>query len=187
MSLPSRQQRVIDSMEIALAASEPQLASMFAIFAQLNEGHLVSAEPLERTRRRWRPPGHALYAIVLLPVMFAAVIIGAMLGGSTRSTGSCDVGYSAGGGAPVLGRSTCPTATVVARRVSARCAAGTSLSSPSTPPTRSTPSTPSAPSASAGSARPVAAGRFVTGTGVDQVLSSPPRANAATVDASGMC
>jgi len=37
MSLPAGQQRVLHGIEGALKASEPQLASMFAIFAQLHQ------------------------------------------------------------------------------------------------------------------------------------------------------
>jgi hypothetical protein len=43
MSLPARQQRVIDNLEGALQASEPHLASMFTIFAQLHEKEPIGA------------------------------------------------------------------------------------------------------------------------------------------------
>ena len=103
MSLPARQQRVINQMDGALCASEPQLAAMFAVFARLNEDQPVGAEPLRGSlRRRWLAPGNAMYAILLVPVTFIAVIIGALLGGSARNTATCEVGYSAGGGAPAL-------------------------------------------------------------------------------------
>ena len=74
MSLPACQQRALDRMEGALRASEPHLASM--------------------------------YAIVLVPVMFAAIIVGALLGGS-RGTTTCEAGYSVGGVSP-LNRLSCP-------------------------------------------------------------------------------
>src|SRR5271165_3150184 len=113
MSLPARQQRVINQMEGTLGASEPDLAAMFAIFARLNEGQPIGVESLEstrlgRTRRLWLAPGDAMYAILLVPVMFIAVIVGVVLGGA-RNTGTCEVGYSAGGGAQALSRSTCAT------------------------------------------------------------------------------
>ncbi len=41
-----------------------------------------------------------MYAIVLIPVMFAAIIVGALLGGGARSTTACEASYSVGGGAP---------------------------------------------------------------------------------------
>jgi len=48
-----------------------------------------------------------MYAIVLIPVMFAAIIIGALLGGS-RTTAACEAGYSVGGVSPVANRPSCP-------------------------------------------------------------------------------
>jgi Protein of unknown function (DUF3040) len=111
MSLPAWQQRVLDRMEIALQASEPHLASMFAVFARLNAGEPVSPEPLARPRRRrWSASGTTLYAVVLLPVMFA-MILAAVLGGSPSSTKTCGVGYSASGGSLLMvNRTSCPAA-----------------------------------------------------------------------------
>ena len=44
MSLPARQQRALDRMEGALRASEPHLASMYAIFGRLNAGEPIEDE-----------------------------------------------------------------------------------------------------------------------------------------------
>jgi hypothetical protein len=107
MSLPACQQRALDRMEGALRASEPQLASMYAIFGRLNAGEPVGAERLTRKRLRWLQAGTAMYAIVLVPVMFAAIIVGALLGGS-RSTAACEAGYSVGGVSPLSSRPSCP-------------------------------------------------------------------------------
>ena len=109
MSLPAAQQRVLDRMEGALQASEPHLATMFAIFTRLNLNEPVGAEPLARPRRRtrWLQHGTALYAFVLVPVMFTMIIIGAMLSGRAHSAGACEVGYSAGSGSPWVSRSWC--------------------------------------------------------------------------------
>jgi hypothetical protein len=96
MSLPVRQQRVIGNIEGILRASEPHLASMFTIFARLHADEPIGTELLASTRRRWPRPGNAVYAIVLIPVLFAAIIIGALLGGSARSPATCDAGYSVG-------------------------------------------------------------------------------------------
>jgi hypothetical protein len=96
-------------MEGALRASEPQLTSMYAIFARLNAGEPVRAERLAARRLRWFQPGTAMYAIVLIPVMFAAVIVGALLGGGARSVTACEAGYSVGGVSPLAGRPSCPT------------------------------------------------------------------------------
>lgn len=107
MSLPARQQRALDRMEGALRASEPHLASMYAIFGRLNAGEPIGTEQLTRQRRRWLQQGTAMYAIVLVPVMFAAIIVGALLG-SSRSTAACEAGYSVGGVSPLSSRPSCP-------------------------------------------------------------------------------
>jgi hypothetical protein len=91
MSLPARQQRVIDNMEGALRASEPGLASMFSTFAQLNDGEPIEAEPLPR-RRRWLTPGDAMYAVILIPVMSIMILLSAMLSSGARGAGTCEAG-----------------------------------------------------------------------------------------------
>ena len=101
MSLPASQQRVLDRMEGALQASEPQLVSMFSIFDRLNAGEPVGAEPLARPRPRrlrWLRAGTTIYAFVLVPVMFAMITIGALLSSRAHSVATCETGYSAGGG-----------------------------------------------------------------------------------------
>jgi hypothetical protein len=80
---------------------------MYATFARLNAGEPIGAERLTRKRLRWLQAGTAMYAIVLVPVMFAAIIVGALLGGS-RSTASCEAGYSVGGVSPLSSRPSCP-------------------------------------------------------------------------------
>ena len=107
MALPACQQRALDRIEGALRASEPQLASMYAIFGRLNAGEPIGAERVTRKRLRWLQAGTAMYAIVLVPVMFAAIIVGALLGGS-RSTSACEAGYSVGGVSPLSSRPSCP-------------------------------------------------------------------------------
>ena len=108
MSLPACQQRVLDRMEGALRASEPQLTSMYAIFSRLNADEPIGMEQLARKRLRWFQPGTALYAVVLIPVMFAAIIVGALLGGGARSTTACEASYSVGGVSPLTSRPSCP-------------------------------------------------------------------------------
>lgn len=108
MALPACQQRALDRMEGALRASEPHLASMYTIFGRLNAGEPIGTERLARKRRRWLQHGTAMYAIVLLPVMFAAIIVGALLGGGTRSATACEAGYSVGGVSPLSTRPSCP-------------------------------------------------------------------------------
>ena len=109
MALPACQQRALDRMEGALRASEPHLASMYSIFGRLNAGEPIGMEQLARKRLRWLQHGTAMYAIVLLPVMFAAIVVGALLGGSTRSsTAACEASYSVGGISPLSSRTSCP-------------------------------------------------------------------------------
>jgi Protein of unknown function (DUF3040) len=133
MSLPACQQRALDRMEGALRASEPQLASMYAIFGRLNAGEPIAAEQLTRKRRRWLQQGTAMYAIVLVPVMFAAIIVGALLGGGTRSSAACEASYSVGGVSPLTTRPACPAKATVAKKAvrktisAARLACGTSV------------------------------------------------------------
>ena len=133
MTLPVCQQRVLDRMEGALRASEPHLTSMYAMFTRLNAGEPVRTEQLARKRLRWLQPGTATYAIVLIPVMFAAIIVGALLGGGTRSTGVCEASYSVGGGTPLTTRPSCSAKATVAKKAvrktmtaTARLACGTS-------------------------------------------------------------
>jgi hypothetical protein len=132
MTLPVCQQRVLDRMEGALRASEPHLSSMYEIFTRLNAGEPIPAEPLTRRRLRWFQPGTAMYAIVLIPVMFAAIIVGALLGGGTRSATVCEASYSVGGVSPLTTRPSCPAKATVAKKAvrktisAARLACGTS-------------------------------------------------------------
>jgi hypothetical protein len=132
MTLPVCQQRVLDRMEGALRASEPHLSSMYEIFTRLNAGEPIPAEPLTRRRLRWFQPGTAMYAIVLIPVMFAAIIVGALLGGGARSATVCEASYSVGGVSPLTTRPSCPAKATVAKKAvrktisAARLACGTS-------------------------------------------------------------
>ena len=132
MTLPVCQQRVLDRMEGALRASEPHLSSMYEIFTRLNAGEPIPAEPLTRRRLRWFQPGTAMYAVVLVPVMFAAIIVGALLGGGTRSATVCEASYSVGGVSPLTTRPSCPAKATVAKKAvrktisAARLACGTS-------------------------------------------------------------
>lgn len=107
MSLPACEQRVLNQMEGALRASEPHLTSMYTIFTRLNVGEPVGAERLVRKRLGSLQQGTALYAIVLIPVMFVAIIVGALLGSGARSATACDAGYSVGGVSPLASRPSC--------------------------------------------------------------------------------
>jgi hypothetical protein len=165
MSLPACQQRVLDCMEGALRASEPHLTSMYAIFSQLNAGERIGTEQLARKRLRWFQPGTAMYAIVLVPVMFAAIIIGALLGGGARSTTACEASYSVGGISPLSSRPSCPVSDKPKTGVRKSISTTVRLACTATAP----------PS------------RFTTMTGHDQVFVPAPRTETTAAGPPGMC
>ena len=109
MGLPAVQQRVLDRMEGTLKASEPHLAAMFAIFSRLSAGEPIRRESLAARRRRWwLRPGAALSVLVLVPIMFAVIITGVLLGGPSHA-GTCAVGMPAAGTVPRQNQSGCGT------------------------------------------------------------------------------
>ena len=163
MSLPACQQRLLDRMEGALRANEPHLTSMYAIFSQLNAGEPIAAEQLARKRLRWFQPGTAMYAIVLIPVMFAAIIIGALLGGGARSTTACEASYSVGGVSPLASRPLCPVADKAKTGVRKTISATVRLACTAAP------------------------SRFITMTGHDQVFEPTARAAATAAGPPGTC
>ena len=173
MSLPACQQRVLDRMEGALRASEPHLTSMYAIFTRLNAEEPVGTERLVRKRLRWLQQGTALYAVVLLPVMFAAIIVGALLGGSARSATACEASYSVGGVSPLASRPSCPVSDQksAAKTVAAKTAARKMVSTTTRLTCRTT-----AP-----------ASRFTAPTGDEQAFSPPAPVDATAVGPPGMC
>lgn len=168
MSLPACQQRVLDRMEGALRASEPQLASMYAIFARLNAGEPVRAERLTRKRLRWAYPGTVMYAIVLVPVMFAAIVVAALLGGGARSATACEASYSAGGVSPLTSR---PSCAVPARATVAKAAVRKTMSA----------------TARLACATTGHAGRFTSLTGNEQAFPLAARPRAVAAGPPGMC
>lgn len=101
MSLPANQERILSRMEGTLRSSEPQLYSMFTMFARLNAAEPVRVEPLARPRRaqrlRWLRAGTTIYAFVLVPVMFAMITLGALLSSRTHAGATCETGYAGGG------------------------------------------------------------------------------------------
>ncbi len=195
MSLPACQERTLSGIESALEASEPHLASMFAIFTRLNQGEPVGAEPVGRERLRWLRPRTAASAIVLIPVMFAAIIAGALLSGSARGATSC----VADGVWALLHRPSCPQPGATA---SAQPAAATTVPAKTVPaktvPAKTVPAkTVPAKTAAGAKSEPgqgsssctaaVLAVRFATMNGGDQALSPPARTPALTSGLPGVC
>jgi hypothetical protein len=105
MSLSARQQRMLDGIERMLQASEPKMASMFAIFTRLTKDE----GPAMTERLRSRLLAHRLLApwllaanrnlgaLVLLPVALAMLITGILLGGPPRGCDARPTGVSLNG------------------------------------------------------------------------------------------
>jgi hypothetical protein len=113
MSLPARQQRVLGRIEHSLHADDPRLRSMFAIFTKLTRGQqmprLELLESRSWPRRYWRQrltrrrregraasgagsthaPGVRMRAILLVPVMLAALAAAVFLGLGGRTVSGC--------------------------------------------------------------------------------------------------
>src|ERR1700750_1875946 len=174
MALPACQQRALDRIEGALRASEPQLASMYAIFGRLNAGEPIGMEQLARKRLRLLQHGTAMYAIVLLPVMFAAIIVGALLRGGARSnTAACEARYSGGGVSALSSRPSCPLSSGPSCRVSRKTVKVA---------VRKTISATARLACTAGQAA-----RFTSLTGNEQAVPPLARARAAAVGPAGTC
>ena len=87
MTLPARQQRSLDRIEGTLQASEPNLASMFAIFTRLSKDEgPVRTEQMRGSRLP------DLRVFVLIPVMLAIIFTGALLGGTAHGAARCGAG-----------------------------------------------------------------------------------------------
>jgi hypothetical protein len=99
MTLPPAQERVLDAMAESLRASEPRLASMFAIFTRLTRNEAaprreqLPARSLRRIRKprlhRGRVRGSGLRAqhkafwlhvLIASPLAIALVVVGLVLG-----------------------------------------------------------------------------------------------------------
>jgi hypothetical protein len=95
MSLPAGQQRVLNRIDDSLQASEPHLTAMYAIFTRLSAGEPVTREKMPAGPLRWLESGSVVYAVVLIPVMFAAIITGVLAGGGARNAVTCKTSYAA--------------------------------------------------------------------------------------------
>ena len=133
MSLPTRQQRVLDRIEHSLRACEPHLGSMFAIFTRLTRDEVMPRReelpsrpsPFHGWRtwparpRRRRPtaagaragPGQAtgLGAIMLVTITLLAVAPAVLLGLGTHGVSGCGPAIRPRHTAPALSQRTiCP-------------------------------------------------------------------------------
>jgi hypothetical protein len=72
MSLPERQQMILDQIEQVLQAADPRLKSMFTIFGRLASGEAIS--PAEAMSAPEPKPGRPLRRIVLVSVVLISVL-----------------------------------------------------------------------------------------------------------------
>jgi hypothetical protein len=141
---------------------------MYAMFDRLAAGEPIRTERLGRRRLRWLQPGSVMYAIVLIPVMFAAIIVGALLGGRAHTTTACEASYSVGGVSPLAGR---PSCTALARTSAAKSAVRKTISA-----------TARLACGTAGQAT-----RFTTLSGYDRAIPPAARVDATAAGPPGMC
>jgi hypothetical protein len=119
MSLPTRQQRVLDQIEKTFQARDPWLTSLFATFARLNSHEAMPAsETLTGRLSRFLRP--VVVVPLVLVFLAGAVVAGSFIPGphcstaqasagiahgqvSGKSAGGCADGI-AGSGAPAIAR-----------------------------------------------------------------------------------
>lgn len=109
MTLPARQQRILDGMAVSLQERDPRLASLFSIFTRLTR-----QEPMPRAEEMppGRSPGHrgrrdrpqpqgrrpgrsaAWLRAIVIPVALAAVAAVLFLSLTTGSTRGCPAGLT---------------------------------------------------------------------------------------------
>jgi hypothetical protein len=127
MSLPARQQRVLDRIESPLHACDPYLRSMFAIFTKLTSDEEMprleelksrslplpgwlkrlarSGRERQMARGAWAAgtPGTARRAIIMVPIILLALAPAALLGLGTSSVSRCGPAIRLQHTAPALG------------------------------------------------------------------------------------
>lgn len=85
MSLPYREERVLRRVDRALRQSDPDLASMLSIFAQLNAADRMPA------RERLRPRLALALTVLRWPVAALAFLVVVIAGGGSRAATACYV------------------------------------------------------------------------------------------------
>jgi hypothetical protein len=125
MSLPAGQQRVLEGIADALRATEPRLASMFAIFTRLAKDEprprreqLATRGPLASLAAAWRRPprwdisavrGARRMMLVVSQLAIAFILLVVLLGLTARAPARCGSG-SHQAAAAVAVRLTCEAA-----------------------------------------------------------------------------
>lgn len=101
MSLPSAQQRTLHQIERALQASEPRLASKFAIFTRLvTPDGPIGLERINAPGLKIRPKirlrlrlGAGFRVVALMAVAIGLLITGIVVGGTAHSSDGCLRGW----------------------------------------------------------------------------------------------
>jgi hypothetical protein len=83
MTLPYRQERLLRRADHALRRSDPYLASMLSIFAQLTAAEAMPATEQLRSQQIWAS------RVLLWPTAAAAFLIGFAVGGGIRAARTC--------------------------------------------------------------------------------------------------
>jgi hypothetical protein len=126
MSLPARQERVLERIERSLQACDPPLRSMFAMFTKLTRDEEMprleklqapssplwdwlkrQAQPVRgrrATRSAWATgaPGTRLRAIILVPIVLLALAPAALLGLGIHGVSHCGPAFRPQHTAPAL-------------------------------------------------------------------------------------
>jgi hypothetical protein len=90
MSLPARQQRLLDRIERTLRATEPHMASKFAIFTRLTKDE--GPARTEQLRGFRLPVLRRLRVFGWIPMVFALLFGGALVGGTAHGVTRCGAG-----------------------------------------------------------------------------------------------
>ena len=97
MSLPYRQERILRRVDRALCQSDPDLASMLSIFAQVNAADRMPA------RERLRPRLALALKVLRWPVAALGFLVVLIAGGGSRAAKAC-WGAAAGSSPAARGR-----------------------------------------------------------------------------------
>ena len=84
MTLPARQQRVLDQIEVTLQARDPRLMSLFATFARL-----TWHEAMPTTEQLGARLSGMLRPVLLIPALLVAMVSIALLASFTTATPHC--------------------------------------------------------------------------------------------------
>jgi Protein of unknown function (DUF3040) len=108
VSLPARQQRALDRIEIGLESCDPRLKSMFAIFTRLTRGEEVPCTERvrgprsPRPRRRTGVRGMITVAPIVVVMLLGIVTLCVFLASNSPGTGCRSVSRQRAAALPAL-------------------------------------------------------------------------------------